>query len=684
MHPITAEYLRWIVLLPLGGALLLGVTNRRLPAAVVSLIASLTVLGSFLLSVKAFFALKTLPAAERLLTDTVYQWIPVGDLRIDVSFMADSLTAVMILFVTGVAFLIHIYSIGYMRGDRGYQRYFAYLNLFVGMMLILVLADNLPLLFVGWEGVGLCSYLLIGFWFEDLANSAAGKKAFLVNRIGDFGFLLGMLLIARTLSGHVGGENLFSFRVMAEHTALLAPVATAIALLLFTGATGKSAQIPLFVWLPDAMAGPTPVSALIHAATMVTAGVYMVARMNFLYLLTPVAMAVVAVVGALTALVAATIAITQTDIKKVLAYSTVSQLGYMFLACGVGAFGAGIFHVMTHAFFKALLFMCAGSVIHALHHQQDMRHMGGLRDKMPVTFVTMFAATLAIAGVFPFAGFFSKDEILYNTFLSSKVLWVVGFAVAGLTAFYMMRLIALTFFGKSRVEAEHAHEVHESPATMTIPLVILGVLSLVGGWIGWPRFLGGSNRFEAWLQPVFEHGGEFASASHGLTESASASHSAMAAGAHGAVAAHAAVAEGAVSAHAAASTTEWILAAASLALAVVGLVAGFVIYTRRLDLADAGRQVAGGRIYWLLKGKYFVDEIYETLIVRPGYWLSDVVFFRFTDTGLIDGVLVNGTARTLGILGSVLRLLQNGMIRWYAYSFTLGVLVILFYLVRHL
>lgn len=669
MHGITVEYLRWIVFLPLAGAAVLGIFNRRLSAVVVSAIASLTVLGSFLLSAKAFLALRALPVGQRLLEDGVYQWMPIGDLRIDVAFMADSLTAVMILFVTGVAFLIHIYSIGYMKGDRGYQRYFAYLNLFVGMMLILVLADNLALLFVGWEGVGLCSYLLIGFWFEDLANSAAGKKAFLVNRIGDFGFLLGMLFIAKTLAGHVDGANLFSFQVMSQHAALLAPVATVIGLLLFMGATGKSAQIPLFVWLPDAMAGPTPVSALIHAATMVTAGVYMVARMNFLYVMTPAAMAVVAVIGGLTALVAATIAVTQNDIKKVLAYSTVSQLGYMFLACGVGAFGAGIFHVMTHAFFKALLFMGAGSVINALHHEQDMRHMGGLRGKMPVTFVTMVAATLAISGIFPFAGFFSKDEILYNTFLNSKVLWFVGFAVAGLTAFYMTRLIVLTFFGESRVSAEHAHDVHESPASMTIPLMVLGILSLVGGWIGWPHFLGGSNRFEAWLAPVFEGRAEIAGVGHGVQ---TAEHAVSVAAVHGAEVVHGA------------ATAEWILAGASLALAALGIIIGFVIYTRRLDVAEAARRAAGGRIYWVLKGKYFVDEIYEALIVRPGYWLSDVVFFRFTDAGLIDGVFVNGTARAIGILGSVLRLLQNGMLRWYAYSFTLGVLVILFYLVRHL
>ncbi len=670
MHATMAEYLRFIVLLPLAGAAINGVLNRRLPRIFAGSIASLTVLASFLLSLKAFLDLRALPVGQRLLSDFVYAWIPVGDLRIDVSFMVDELTAVMILFVTGVAFLIHIYSIGYMKGDRGVQRYFSYLNLFVGMMLILVLADNLPLLFVGWEGVGLCSYLLIGFWFEDLMNSAAGKKAFLVNRVGDFGFLLGMLLIARTLGGHVGGANLFSFTVLAQHTALLAPVATAVCLLLFMGATGKSAQIPLFVWLPDAMAGPTPVSALIHAATMVTAGVYMVARLNFLFTLSSVAMGVVAVIGALTALVAATIALTQNDIKKVLAYSTVSQLGYMFLACGVGAFAAGIFHVMTHAFFKALLFLGAGSVINALHHQQDMRHMGGLKGKMPITFVTMGAATLAIAGVFPFAGFFSKDEILYKTFLDSKVLWFIGFAVAGLTAFYMMRLMALTFFGKSRVDEEHAHHVHESPAVMTIPLMVLGLGSLVGGWIGWPHFLGGGNRFEGWLEPVFARG-------IGGDEAAHVENLGHAAAAGGMEATHAVVSH-------ASAATEWTLALASLALAVLGIVVGQLIYTRRLDLAQTAKNFAAGRLYWLLNGKYFVDEIYETLIVKPGYWISDRVFYKITDATLIDGVLVNGPARLLGIMGSVLRLLQNGMLRWYAYSFTFGALVILFYLIRHL
>ena len=665
----TTELLRWIVLLPLMGATLNGLLNKRLGERLVSTIAIGSVAASFVLSIKVFLDLRALPVDARVLGDFVYSWIPIGDLNIDLAFSADPLTVCMLLLVTGVSLLIHIYSAGYMHGDKGYSRYFAYLNLFVFAMLVLVAADNLVLLFVGWEGVGLCSYLLIGFWFHEMANSSAGKKAFIVNRIGDFGFLLGMFFIFKALAGHVApGENLLAFSTMAAHADLLAPVAVIAGLLLFVGATGKSAQIPLFVWLPDAMAGPTPVSALIHAATMVTAGVYMMARMNFLYDLAPQALAVVAIVGAATALVSATIALTQTDIKKVLAYSTVSQLGYMFMACGVGAYGVGIFHVLTHAFFKALLFMGAGSVIVALHHEQDMRNMGGLKDKLPWTFRTMMVATLAIAGVFPFAGFFSKDEILYKSFQWSPLLWIVGFAVAGLTAFYMARLMAMTFLGESRMDKKKLSHVKESPWLMVGPLVILAVLSLSGGWMGWPAFMGGNNAIEHWLAPVFEH-------SVSVAEHAPDAHAAV--DAHGVAVEHG-------SEHVEHNVAlEWGLAVGSFAWALLMLGLGLLVYTRRPQVAATGRAFAGGLLHRLFENKYYVDEIYDALIVRPINRFSETALWRFVDVTIIDGLIVNGLGRTLGLSGQLLRLVQNGMIRWYAWSFAAGVLVMLAYLSRY-
>ncbi|MFN2371210.1 MAG: NADH-quinone oxidoreductase subunit L [Candidatus Krumholzibacteriia bacterium] len=646
----TETLLRWIVLAPLLGAALIGLLNRRLPRRVAGLLACATVGLSFALSVVVFVRMLGLDPEHRRLTDLLASWLAYGNLRIDIGFAMDQLSAVMALVVTGVGFLIHVYSLGYMAHDDGFRRFFAYLNLFIFAMMTLVLGENLVMLFVGWEGVGLCSYLLISFWFDSEANAAAGKKAFVVNRIGDFGFLLGMFLIGVTLLPHLApGEGVFSFAVMQHHAPLLAPVATAIGLLLFLGATGKSAQIPLYVWLPDAMAGPTPVSALIHAATMVTAGVYMIARMNFLYVLTPTAMAVVAAVGAATAIFAGTIALAQNDIKKVLAYSTVSQLGYMMLACGVGAFAMGIFHVMTHAFFKALLFLGSGSVIHAMSNEQDMRVMGGLRSKLPVTWWTFLVGTLAIAGVFPLAGFFSKDEILWKTWSSGNtVLWVIGFLAAGLTAFYMMRLVSLTFFGTNRASEEVRHHIHESPATMTVPLVILAVLSIVGGWVGIPAFMGGGAHFEHWLEPVFAGG-------------------------------HAAQAQGAV--HAVHDTTmEWILAGASVAWGLLGLLLGWIVYTRRLAVAEAGRRFAGGLVHRVLENKYYVDEAYDGAFIRPGYRLSRTVLWKGVDAGLIDGLLVNGTALAVAVVASVLRLFQNGMVRFYAWSITAGLAVFVLYL----
>ncbi len=649
-HALVEPLLRWIVLIPLLGAAANGLLVRRMPRRLAGLLACTAVAASLLLSIKAVLRLASLPDEARLLTDTVGGWVHVGGASIDIGFALDPLSAVMILVVTGVGFLIHVYSLGYMAHDPGFTRFFAYLNLFIFAMLTLVLGENLVLLFVGWEGVGLCSYLLISFWFDDEANAVAGKKAFIVNRIGDFGFLLGMLLLATTLLPHLGdGEGVLSFATLAHHRHLLAPVATAAALLLFLGATGKSAQIPLYIWLPDAMAGPTPVSALIHAATMVTAGVYMISRLNFLFVMSPTAMGVVAAVGAVTALYAATIALAQNDIKKVLAYSTVSQLGYMMLACGVGAFAAGIFHLMTHAFFKALLFLGSGSVIHAMSNEQDMRLMGGLRRRMPVTWWTFLAGTLALAGVFPFAGFFSKDEILGQAFLRGNVVaWLLGFLGAGLTAFYMMRLVSLTFLGENRAPEEIRHHIHESPPTMTVPLVVLAVLSLAGGWIGIPHFMGGHNQFEQWLEPVFAHG-------HGP--------------------AHAAAAE--------AASTEWLLAGASVTLALLGLLAGWWVYGKRTDIADTLRHFAGSRPYRLLANKYYVDELYDAAFIRPGHALSEKVLWKGIDTGLIDGLLVNGSALLVAIVSAVLRLLQNGMLRFYAWMLAAGTVAFMIYLTLH-
>nr|MEE4267256.1 NADH-quinone oxidoreductase subunit L [Candidatus Krumholzibacteria bacterium] len=666
----TEILLRWIVLVPLLGAALNGLLNRRLPRQAAGLLACAAVGVSFVMSVVVFLRLTNMPVEARFVSDTVATWMSLGSFRVDLAFAMDPLSGVMALVVTGVGFLIHIYSLGYMAHDAGFQRFFTYLNLFIFAMMTLVLGENLLMLFVGWEGVGLCSYLLIAFWFTDEANAAAGKKAFIVNRVGDFGFLLGIFLIGVHLLPHMdGSEGVFSFQTMQHHVNFLAPAATAICLLLFVGATGKSAQIPLYIWLPDAMAGPTPVSALIHAATMVTAGVYMVARMNFLFVLTPTAMAVVAAIGVATAFFASTIALTQNDIKKVLAYSTVSQLGYMMLACGVGAFAAGIFHVMTHAFFKALLFLGSGSVIHAMSNEQDMRVMGGLRKKLPVTFWTFLAGTFAIAGVFPLAGFFSKDEILWKTFSSAGggvLPWVIGFLAAGMTAFYMMRLVVLTFFGQNRATPEVQSHIHESPWTMTMPLVILAVLSVVGGWIGWPHFMGGANWFEAWLEPVFAsaHG----AAAHGA-------HDVVQAAGHGAAAVH-------ETAHAAGhdTTMEWILAGASLLWGLLGLALGYFVYMKKTDVAESVRNLGGGWLHRILLNKYYVDEAYDGAFIRPGFAFSKNVLWKGIDAGLIDGLLVNGSALTVAIFGSVIRIFQNGMIRFYAWSFTIGVTVYVLYL----
>ena len=655
----------WLVpFFPMVGAIVNGLFGRRLPKGVVHTVACGSVFLSFLVSVGAFFSLRALPPAERVFEQVIFEWIAAGSTKISLGYLLDPLSCTMILVVTGVGFLIHVYSIGYMHHDPGYARYFTYLNLFCFAMLTLVLGNNFLVLFVGWEGVGLCSYLLIGFWFEDSEKAAAGMKAFIVNRIGDFGFLLGMFLIFLLF-------GTLDFReVMARAPEVLAvggAAVTAITLLLFVGATGKSAQIPLYVWLPDAMAGPTPVSALIHAATMVTAGVYMIGRCNVLYSMAPTSMTVVATIGALTALFAGTIAITQFDIKKVLAYSTVSQLGYMFTAMGVGAYAAGIFHLVTHAFFKACLFLGSGSVIHGMHEEQDMRKMGGLRRHMPHTYWTFLIATIAIAGIPPLAGFFSKDEILWKAWSNGfRFQWFLGFAAAGITAFYMFRLVFMTFFGKERFDPHELH-VHESPATMTVPLWILAGLSIVGGWIGIPPALGGSNLFEHWLAPVF--GGAADAASQGATHAAVGLGLVKAAWA-GEAAGHAAAA----GAHH--DPAEYVLMFLSVAYALLGILVAYVAYILKPDLPRRVAAKVKG-LYELLYNKYFVDEIYQAVFVEGALALATFCY-AFWDVVVIDG-LVNGTGFVVRSVGSGLRRLQTGQVQAYALTLLIGAVILVAY-----
>src|SRR5688572_784958 len=486
-----------IPLLPLLGFLFIGLRVHKLAHRTSSFVACATVLISFFLSVILFIQLLDLPADQRHLNVTIIRWISTMGFSSNIAFLIDPLSSIMLLIITGVGFLIHVYSIGYMHDDPGYSRFFSYLNLFIFFMLLLVMGANYLLMFVGWEGVGLCSYLLIGFWFKNHDYNDAANKAFIMNRIGDLGLLLGVILIFINF-GSIDYQTVF-----ADPSSVNTNTITWITLLLFVGAMGKSAQIPLYTWLPDAMAGPTPVSALIHAATMVTAGVYMVARNNILYSMSPMAMQLILIIGLCTALFAATIALVQNDIKKVLAYSTVSQLGLMFVALGLGAYTTGIFHMVTHAFFKALLFLGAGSVIHALQGEQDIRRMGGLKKYLPTTYLTFFVATLAISGIPPFAGFFSKDEILANAFAHNPLVWSVALLASLLTVFYMFRLFYLTFFGTPRAEASRMNHIHESPKSMAIPLMVLAVLSFIGGFMNVPEALAGSTRLKEFLSPVF-------------------------------------------------------------------------------------------------------------------------------------------------------------------------------------
>jgi NADH-quinone oxidoreductase subunit L len=643
----------WLLpLFPLAGFLINGILGRRLPKALVSLVALLFPAAAFaqvLWIVARVHQGLALPYLESFSTP----WIAVTGFHANFSFLLDQLTLIMLLVVTGVGLVIHLYSIGYMAEEEGYWRFFSYMNLFLFFMLTLVLAANFLLLFVGWEGVGLVSYLLIGFYYTKDSAADAGKKAFIFNRVGDFGFLLAMFLIV----AHFGTLSFAEvFSNIAAHPAMQGGFLTAIALLLVLGATGKSAQIPLYVWLPDAMEGPTPVSALIHAATMVTAGVYMLARAHVLFDRSPLALLVVAVVGAATAFFAATIGILQTDIKRVLAYSTISQLGYMFLACGVAAYSMGIFHLVTHAFFKALLFLAAGSVIHALGGEQDMRNMGGLRKKLPVTFWTMTAAVFAISGLFPFAGFFSKDAILAATFNAphgGKLLWVVGLVTAGLTSFYMFRLWYMTFFGSPRYdestaghEGHGAHGVHESPWVMLLPLIILGILSLAGGWIGWPAALGGNDWIAHFLDPVFAVSGS-----------------------------------GVAVVPVAATHLERILASVSMLTALLGWFLADLMYRRQPQLADAAARGAQP-LYTLVWNKYWVDQIYTGVVVRPILALSRNLLGRGMEADVIDGANTAMTAGA-GVASSGIRRMQSGNIRSYAGWLAAGaaaVLVVVLYL----
>lgn len=630
-----------LLLSPFVGFLLNGVRFRSTNYVLAGSIATGAVVVSFICACMLFAQLLGLPADQRRLAVSFFEWMAVDKFKINAGFVVDQISSIMILIITGVGALIHLFSIGYMHHDKGVTKYFAYLNLFLFNMLILVLGDSLLTMFVGWEGVGLCSYLLIGFWFNDSAKAAAGMKAFITNRIGDAAFIIGMFILFMSF----GTLNMHELNALAPTTmeASWLGAVTLGTLMLFIGATGKSAQIPLYVWLPDAMAGPTPVSALIHAATMVTAGVYMIVRLNPLFVAAPNTMMVVAIIGAATAVMAATIGLTQTDIKKVLAYSTVSQLGYMFLAVGVGAFGAGMFHLMTHAFFKALMFLGSGSVIHAMHEEQDIRKMGGLRKYMPITHFTFFLGWLAIIGMPPFAGFFSKDEILWYSFSSPRghvLLWLAGAVGATLTAFYMTRLMALTFWGKSRVSKD-VHP-HESPLIMTIPLMVLGLLSVIGGWIGIPHAIGHylghiPNFWADWLSPLIKT----------LPEAEGIVHSAA---------------------------EEFALMGVSVTLAAISALVAFTMYTRKEGSAEKVAN-AMGPVYHAVNNKYYVDEAYFGAIINPLIHASRNLW-QYVDVNVIDKITYKATDLVRGG-GTFVKSLQNGNMQQYAMYVVLGLVVAL-------
>jgi NADH-quinone oxidoreductase subunit L len=615
-----------VPLLPLLGFLINGFFGKKLSKTLSSAIACLAVVASFVVSFLIFLELRN--ASEKSHIITIYQWFSSGALKIDFSFLVDPLSAIFLMIITGIGSLIHLYSAGYMHDDEGHNRFFAYLNLFIFFMLLLVLGSNYIIMFVGWEGVGLCSYLLIGFWFKNTEYNNAAKKAFIMNRIGDLGFLLGIILI------FVQFGSINYLEVFNRTSGVSGAMITTIALLLFIGAMGKSAQIPLYTWLPDAMAGPTPVSALIHAATMVTAGIYMIVRSNVLFALSEEAMQIVAIVGALTAFFAATIGLLQNDIKKVLAYSTVSQLGYMFLALGVGAFSSSVFHVTTHAFFKALLFLCAGSVIHAMSGEQDIRNMGGLRKKLPITFWTMLIGTIAISGIPPFSGFFSKDEILAHVFEHNKILWVLATITSIMTAFYMFRMLFLTFWGDFRGTKEQAHHLHESPKTMTIPLMVLAVLSVLGGLIGIPEVFHAKHLLKEWLSPIIRNDA-ISTLSH---------------------------------------NTEYMLMALAVALAAITIYFAYNKFVKKGDLPEAKDENLKG-VQKLVYNKYYVDEAYSNIIQKPLDGISKAFGF-FIDNKVIDGI-VNLFKDIIGLLSSVLRRAQAGYIEVYLFAMVISIIIIL-------
>ena len=625
----------WLIpLFPLLGFLINGLGRNMLSKTVVGFVGCLSVMASFAVSVGIFLELNSSETKSFIIP--IFDWISAGTVKIPFSFLIDPLSALMLLIVTGIGFLIHVYSTGYMNHDAGFGKFFSYLNLFIFFMLLLVLGSNYVVMFIGWEGVGLCSYLLIGFWFSNASYASAAKKAFIMNRIGDLGFLIAVFLIFTTFNS-VEFDNVFP---QAANLASGDSTLILITALLFVGAIGKSAQIPLFTWLPDAMAGPTPVSALIHAATMVTAGIYMIARSNILFTLAPETLAVVSIIGLATLLMAAAIAVSQTDIKKVLAYSTVSQLGYMFLGLGVGAYTGAFFHVITHAFFKALLFLGAGSVIHAMSNEQDMRNMGGLRKKLPLTFLTMMVGTIAIAGIPPFSGFFSKDEILAHVYEHNKVFWVIAVIGAMFTSFYMFRMMYLTFNGSFRGTTDQEHHLHESPASMTIPLIVLAVLSALGGLIGIPAVLGGGHWLENFLAPVFE-------VSKSKTNALTLDH-----------------------------TTEYVLMALSVTAALLSMLYAYVRYVKQGHI-PANDRTDRGLLARLSYNKFYIDQVYHSFITRPLDTLSGV-FYKTVDKAGIDGI-VNGFGKGAVEASKSFRLLQTGMVGFYIFMMVAGILALLFY-----
>jgi NADH-quinone oxidoreductase subunit L len=670
--PIILTHLWIIPLLPLAGSAINGLLGKAWPNARVSAVGVGSVSLTFLAVLELVREFVALPASQVPWLQNYAPWLVAGNFRANFNFHIDQLTIVMLLVVSGVGLLIHIYSTGYMAHEEGYYRFFCYLNLFMFFMLTLVMAGNLVLMFVGWEGVGLCSYLLIGFYFLKKSAADAGKKAFITTRIGDVGFTIGILLAFWTFHSVDYGTIFQRASEMPVEGMWQIGTLTTICLLLFAGAIGKSAQLPLYVWLPDAMEGPTPVSALIHAATMVTAGVYMVARMHILYAHAPTAMLVVAIVGAVTAFYSATIGLVQTDIKKVLAYSTVSQLGYMFLGCGVGAYAAGIFHLMTHAFFKGLLFLAAGSVIHAMGGEQDMRKMGGLRKQIPVTYWTMFCATLAIAGVPLFSGFFSKEAILdaaKDGPYANTTLWVIGILGAMLTSFYMFRLLFLTFFGKARYD-EHKVHVHESPKNMTVPLMLLAVLAVGGGWFALPTMIGGPDHFANFLRPVFEAGVSASGTGPASSTTAAAPANAEAPASTTGTAAGEATSPNAEVPPSPGEALFRSLAAPGVIVALIGFLTAWWFYVRRPDVPKKLAESVHG-LYTLLLNKYFIDEMYLAILVRPLLWISTHVLWKVVDEGVIDAS-VNGVADAAQFAGGELRRLQSGNARSYATWVVIG------------